>query len=181
MAAAVDQQASLARCDHRWPERQAGDRAAGPLSDAISECDNAGRTLITLLEPRRDDADHPGVPLLRRCEDEHRRLRSCFNSRDRRLQGTRLDFAALEIVAVEAAGEFGGERRIVGGEQTRSEIGGPYPPPGIDPRAEKKAEMIGVERLADAGESRQRRQAGIGVMPRDLDSLRDQCTVDAKK
>ena len=72
MAAAVDQQPRLARGDHRRPQRQAGDRAAGAPADPIGERDNAGRPLIALLEPRGDDADDPGVPVFRRREDEHR-------------------------------------------------------------------------------------------------------------
>src|SRR6516162_10439930 len=106
---------------------------------------------------------------IRRCrEDQRRRLRGLFDHRDRRLQGARLDVAALAVVCVEPLREIGGERRVVGREQTRSEIGGPYPPPSIDARTEGEAEMVRVERLTDAGDRRQRRETGIGVAPCDL-------------
>jgi len=72
MPAAIDQQAGLPRRDHRRAERQAGDRAAGAPTDAVVECYYASRPLIAFLETRRDDPDHPGMPIIRRCEDQHR-------------------------------------------------------------------------------------------------------------
>ena len=53
--------------------------------------------------------------------------------------------------------QIGGERRVVGREQARSKIGGPHPAPRIDARTEDEAEMVGVERLVDAGDRSQRR------------------------
>src|SRR6185437_5947036 len=58
MAAAIDQQARLARGDDRAAEVQPGDRAAGALAEAgLVEGDDAGRAAIALLQPARDDAD----------------------------------------------------------------------------------------------------------------------------
>ena len=91
---------------------------------------------------------------------------------------SRLDLAALAVVGVEAPGQFRRERRVVGREQPRAEIGGADPAAGIDPRAEHKAEMIGVDRLADAADRGQRPHSGIAQLPRHPDALRDQRAVD---
>jgi len=72
MAAAVDQQPRLARRNHRRTEWQPGDRAARAPANAVRQRDDTGRSLIALLEPRRDDPDHPRVPILGRGKDEDR-------------------------------------------------------------------------------------------------------------
>src|SRR5207302_1080423 len=144
VAAAIDQQPRLARRDDRGAERQSGDRAARTSADAIGERDDASRALVTLFEACSDDPDHPGVPILGRGKDEDGRLRRSFDQADCRLQGARLDLAALAVVGVETRRKLGGNRRIVGCKQARAEIGAADPPAGIDPRTEHKAEMIGV-------------------------------------
>src|SRR5256885_7798504 len=58
-------------------------------------------------------------PILGRGKDKDRRLRRSFHHGNCRLQGARLDIAALAVVGVETRRQLGGEHRIVGGEQTR--------------------------------------------------------------
>jgi hypothetical protein len=84
-------------------------------------------------------------------------------------------------VAVQAPRELGSERRIIGGEQARAEIGGADPAAGVDARADDKAEMISVDRLVYPGDSRQCGEAGVGRPPGDLDPLRDQRPVDPRE
>src|SRR6516162_9424872 len=121
------------------------------------------------------------MPVLRRSEDKHGRLRRRLDHRDRRLQGSRLDVAALAVVFVETACQIGGERRVVGCEQARSKIGCPDPAPCIDARTEDKAEMMGVERLVYPGHRSQRHQTRIGIASRNLDPLCDKGAVQSHK
>ncbi len=178
MPAAIDQQPRLARRDDRRAERHAGHRPAGAPADPVSQRDDAGRPLVTLLEPRRDDADDPGMPAFRRGEHQRRRLRRRLDRGDRRLQGLRLDLAALAVVAVEPGCQLGGQRRIIGGEEARAEVGGADPSAGIDPGTQDEAEMVGVDRRTHPADRGERFQPGIGALPRDLDALRDQGPVD---
>ncbi len=105
----------------------------------------------------------PGCQLGAGGEGQHRRLRHRFDRGDRRRQGAGLDLATLAVVVVEALRQFGGERRIVGRQQPRAEIGRTHPPAGIDPRAQHEAQMIRVDRLADAGDCGQGVEAGVAA------------------
>ncbi len=181
MAAAIDQESGLARRDDRWPERQPRHRAARPFADTISEGDDAGRPLVAFLEPRRDDADDPGMPPLSRGEHQRRRLRRALDQRDRCLQRARLDLAPLAVVAVEPLRQLGGERRVVGRQQARAKIGGADPAAGIDPRPQHETELIRVDGPVFGGNGGECLEAGVGRVPRHSQTLRDEGAVDARQ
>ncbi len=176
--AAIDQQPGLPRRDHRRAERHARHRTARSFPHSVRHRDDAGRPLVAFLEPRRDDADDPGVPALRRREHQSGRLRAGLDRRDRRLQRLGLDRAALAVVGVESRCQLRGFLRVVGGEQPGAEIGGADPAAGIDPGPEHEAEMVGVDRFGHAADRGQRAQPGIAALPRDPDALRDKRAVD---
>ena len=85
MAPAIDEEPGLTRRDHRRTERDPGHRAARASAKSVGERDDAGRALISRLQPRRDDADNAGMPARGRGEDESGRLRRGLDLRDRRL------------------------------------------------------------------------------------------------
>jgi hypothetical protein len=63
MAAALDQETFADGATHCAAEIDAGDRAAGAGADpARLERNREGRTPEPLLEPRRDQPDHAGMP-----------------------------------------------------------------------------------------------------------------------
>ena len=121
----------------------------------------------------------PGVPAVGGGKRQHRRLRLGFDRGDRRRQGACLDLAPLAVECVQPLRQFGGQRRIVGREQPRPGIGGAHPPAGIDPRAQHKTEMIGIDRLGEAGNLGECVKPGIAPLARDLDALRDERAIEA--
>src|SRR5690606_39302409 len=72
VTAAIDEKPRLARGDDGGAELESRDRPAGALPGAVLERDDAGRAVVALLEPARDDADDPGMPALARDEDQRR-------------------------------------------------------------------------------------------------------------
>ena len=161
VAAAIDQQPRLARGDHRRAERETGDRAAGAPADAVGQRDDAGRPLVALPEPAATMPMTPGCQPSAAAktstgESLFWRSTSSIAASKRRA----LDLAALLVVAVEMLRPFGGERRVVGRQQPRAEIGGADPAAGIDPRPQHEAELIGVDRLDAPGRGAERRQRG---------------------
>ena len=86
---------------------------------------------------------------------------------------------ALLVEAVERLGDLAGLDRIVGGEQPAAERGVADAPAGIDARADQEGEMEGVDRLADARDARQRRNAGVLLLADGEQSLDHEGPVDA--
>ena len=77
VAAAVDQQAGLARGDHRRAEIDAAHRAARALAELAVEADDEGRPAVALDQPAGDDADHADMPALAL---DHQRRRQALAS-----------------------------------------------------------------------------------------------------
>ena len=120
----------------------------------------AGRCEL-LLEPPGDDADHARMPARRRDDrDGAVALRAASAPRPRPAD-LGLDRAALLVEPV----EFGGDRRglvgILGGEQAHAEVGLADPAAGVDPRAEREAEIAAFGRAVEAGGVDQRGEADI--------------------
>src|SRR2546430_16735142 len=88
-------------------------------------------------------------------------------------------FPYTTLFRSEALRQFGGERRVVGREQARAEIGGADPAAGIDARPQHKAELVGVERTGLTGDRGERLHPGIGGTTHNAQALRDEHTVYA--
>src|SRR5580704_19059704 len=136
MAAAVHQQAGLAGCDHRRAEIDAAYGAARALAEIAIHADHEGRPAVAFDQPARHDADHADMPAF--ALDHQRRgqalaVRSveALDAADRLVQNLALDGAALGVELVEAHRQRAYLVRIVARQQTRTEIGLPYPAAGI--------------------------------------------------
>src|SRR5205085_7921171 len=132
VAAAVHQEAGLARGDDRGAEPDPGDRAARSPPDPLVERDDAGRAVVALLEAAGDDADDAGMPALAGGEDQGRRAVPALDLGDRGVEDARLDLAALGVVGVELARQPRRLERILGREQARAEVAAPDTAAGVD-------------------------------------------------
>ena len=180
VAAAVPQQAGLARGDHGSAQVDAGDRAAGALADAVRQRDHAGRPGGPLDDAGRDDADDAGMPAL--AGDEHQRQpfgRLRLRLLQRGSQHRPFDGPAFGVEAVEPFGEPARFGRIVRRQQLRTEIGPADPPAGIDPRPQHEAGMVGARRRGQPRHVGQRRQADVTPARHDREAAGDQRPVEA--
>ncbi len=132
---------------HDVAEIGARNRAAGAGADTTrAERDRESRTSVSLLQARRDQADHAGMPSFRRGHD-HRHV-IVFAERSLRF-GFRLQHAiafdrlALHIETVELFGDAAGFRRVFFQQQFHAEIGLADPAACIDARPEQEREVPG--------------------------------------
>ena len=176
--AARDEQAGILRREHRRAEIDAGDRAARALAHAVFvECDHDGGAAGFLLEAPGNDADHPGVPARAR---DHRD-RAVGPGGALRLGGLlhqRLDRAAFLVQPVEFGGDATRLLGIARGEQPHAEIGAPDPSAGVDPRAEREAEVARGGRAGEARRLDQRSKADIAALRHHLEALRHEGAVE---
>ena len=165
MAAALDDQPLRGRLAHQPAEIEAGDRAAGAGADAVRvEGDGEGRAARMFLQPRGEQADDAGMPVLAGGHDDRRTSAAGklgIGLGARLGQHALLHRLPLLVQPVERLGDLSGLDRIVGREQPAAERGVADAPAGIDARADQEGEMEGVDRLADARDARQRREPGV--------------------
>src|SRR6185369_17934533 len=180
MAAAIDQQSGLPRGDDGGTEIEPVGRAPRSFADVAVEGDDAGRPLIVLAQPARDDADHAGMPALAR-NQYHGASRLRRDMRVRRLQHRRLDRLALAVETVEVDGNGARLVRIVGRQQARAEIGGTDAAARVDPRPEYEAEMISTAALLQLRDVGERDEPGLAPLRHDLEPLRHQRAVEPRQ
>src|SRR5579864_769990 len=147
MAAAVHEEACLARRNHGRSERQSGYRPARALADAVGDRDDASGPVVALLETAGDDANDAGMPPLARREHQRRVAVAAFDLIDRLRQDARLELAAFGIEYVKLACDRQDRGRIVARQQLGAEIGLADAAAGIDARPQDEAGVVGVEPL----------------------------------
>ena len=96
-----------------------------------------------------------------------------------RLADRRLDRAALLVEPVELGGDRLGLGRILGGEQADAEIGLADPAAGVDPRAEREAEIAAFGRAVEPGGVGERGEADIAAAGHHLEALGHEGAVEA--
>ena len=132
----------------------------------LAERDDDRRAVQLLLEPAGDDADHARDASRGAATMATARLPWRAAERLGRLADRRLDRAALLVEPVELGGDRLGLGRILGGEQAHAEIGLADPAAGVDPRAEREAEIAAGRRPgAAAPRRRARRGRYCGAAP----------------
>src|SRR5258708_3836972 len=145
VSAAIDQQAFLACRDDGGAERDAADRAARPLADAVLDGDNARRPVVALLETAGDDADDARVPVRAGGEDDRRGRVAQLDLGDCRSQHAGLDLASLGVEIVELTGEVACQRRIAGRQEAGAEPGAADAAAGIGARPDAEAGLAGAD------------------------------------
>ena len=90
-----------------------------------------------------------------------------------------LDRAALLVEAVELGGDGARFLRVGGGQQADAKVGLADPAPGIDPRAQREAEVAARRRFHQPRRLGQRDQPDIAALAHHLEPLRDEGAVEA--
>ena len=181
VAAAGDEQPAVLRGKHRRAEIDAGDRAARALAEPVlAERDDDRGPAQPLLQAAGDDADHAGMPA-GRGDDRDGAIALRGAQRLRRLADRGLDRAALLVEPVELGGDRRGLVRILGGQQADAEIGLADPAAGVDPRAEREAEIAAFRRAGEPGGVGERGEADVAAAGHHLQPLRDEGAVEAAK
>src|SRR6185295_17320155 len=137
-------EAAVLRGEHRGAEVDARYRAARTLADAVlAERDDDRRAVQFLLEPAGHDADHAGMPA-GRGDERDGAVRLAGGERFGGLADGGFDAPALLVEPVQLGGDGLGLGRILGGEQAHAEVRLADPAAGIDPRAEREAEVAAL-------------------------------------
>ena len=138
------------------------------------------RALIAVLQPAGDDADDAGMPAFRRQHQYMRIARGLFlRQRNCLGQHVGLQRAALFVQRVELARQFQRQRRIVGREQPRAEIGASDAAAGIHARPQQEAAMESLQPLVHPRHVAQHLEADIAALAHHLQPLRRQRAVEA--
>ncbi len=147
----------------RAQQVESGDAAGRPLSArAAVQRHEDRRPVVALSDPGGDDADHPGMPTLRR-ENVCRALAEARHLGLRFPRGSLLHRAALGVDRVELLGDLDRPLRILGQQELEARVGAAQSARGVDARRQAKAERACVE-CAGIGTRNlhQRPQAGLG-------------------
>ena len=182
MSAALDQQAAVDRLAHHAPKVEAGDGAAGAGADAGRvEGDGEGRPPRMVLQPRRKQADDARMPFVVRGDEHGRPLPSQkfrVGFRLRLGEHPLLHRLALGIQPIQRLGDLGRLHRVVKRQQPAAKRGVADTAARIDTGADHEAEMVGIERLADARGARQGRNPRIGHPPCRDQPFHDKGTIE---
>ena len=180
MAAARDQQAGLARGDDRCAQIDPGDRAARAFADAVLigvERDHQRGLAGLLLDPPGDDPDHAGMPAAPG-QDQHRAVVLAGDLRFGGFLHRRLDRAAFLVEPRELRGDVARFVGVLGGQQPHAQRRFADPAAGIDPGAERKAEVAAGGRAGQPAGIDQRGHADVFAPGHDLEPLRDKGAVE---
>ena len=148
-----------------------------PMPSSSSAMTIAGRPKL-LLEPAGDDADHARMPAAAG-DDDHGALACACGAARRLLADQHLDRAALLVEPVELGGDGARFLGILGGQQAHAEVGLADPAAGIDPRAEREAEVAARRRLDQPRGLGERGEPDIAAAGHDLEALGDEGAVEA--
>ena len=138
------------------------DRPPGPLPVAVGSGDQDDRPVEALDEPRGDDPDHALVPVLV-CNDVAAPTLAALGPRldlgNSLADDPVLDRLPLAVQLLEAAGELGGLRVVLGEEELQRRLGMREPPGCVDPRRQTESDSAGVDGgRVDSGRAHQRTQ-----------------------
>ena len=164
VAAALAQDAGLARGDHGGAEVEARDRAPRALADAVGEADHHRRAVVALDQARRGKAGDAGRPALA-CGQQQRRI-ALQRRRERafgRGQHLVLGGAPLPVQKVEPRGDLGHLLQVLARQQQRAEPGVADAAAGVQAGPEREAEIIAVLQRRDPGDGGEPRDAEVAA------------------
>jgi hypothetical protein len=180
VAAAIDQQARLARRGNRRAEIDAPDRAARALGGLAVAGDDEGGSAGAVLDPAGDDADDAGMPALA-IKDHHGAVVLPAGEGEGFVEDRLLDPPALGIQPVQLDGDADSLLAVVGGQKADAEIRETDAPAGVDARPDQKARVVGAGRPVHPRNVGKRRQARLPPRGENLQPLRHQGAVESRQ